>query len=84
MPDWPDECVMPAILRRVSTAGGVSRESAQRGGLQLKDQWDLAEDGQFLKVDRSVHSQGASGTVHLVFRKQQADSTRATAQDHAN
>ena len=59
-------------------------ESAQRGGLQLKDQWDLAEDGQFLKVDRSVHSQGASGTVHLVFRKQQADSTRATAQDHAN
>lgn len=59
--------------------------SSQRGGLQLKDQWNLTEDGNFLKVDRTVHSAGGSGTMHLVFRKQEADSNKSTSQDsHTN
>jgi hypothetical protein len=49
-------------------------DSGQRSGkIQMKDQWKLSGDRQFLMVERSVHSPGDSGTVHLVFRKQSAD-----------
>ena len=60
-------------------------DSGQRGGkTQVKDQWKLSKDAQFLMVDRNVHSLDGSGTVHLVFRKQAADSTNGAAQDQPN
>ena len=51
-------------------------DSDRRGGeIQVKDQWKLEKDGQFLKVDRAVHSGRGSSTMHLVFRKQDAATT---------
>ncbi|MGH9434259.1 MAG: hypothetical protein ACRD3T_22250 [Terriglobia bacterium] len=50
--------------------------SDRRGGqIQLKDTWKLSKDGQTLKIDRTVQTMRGSGTVHLVFRKQDAAST---------
>lgn len=49
-------------------------DSGQKSSkIQVKDQWKLSEDGQTLRVERSVHSPEGSGTVHLVFHKQSAD-----------
>jgi len=46
--------------------------SGQRGdSIQLKDEWKLSEDGKSLRVDRSIKSPEGSGTVHLVFFKQE-------------
>lgn len=53
-------------------------DSGQKSSkVEVKDQWKLSEDGQTLKVDRSVHSPEGSGTVHLVFHKQAADAAKA-------
>jgi len=44
-------------------------EGAEKSGQsQLKDDWKL--DGQYLKIDRNVHTPNGSTTVHLVFRKE--------------
>ncbi|HLY62999.1 MAG TPA: hypothetical protein VKV95_19810 [Terriglobia bacterium] len=53
-------------------------DSGQKSSkVEVKDQWKLSEDGQTLKVERSVHSPEGSGTVHLVFHKQAADAAKA-------
>ena len=58
-------------MRRLSLVG--TGDSDRKGGeIQVKDQWKLAKDGQFLMVDRAVHSGHGSSTVHLAFRKQDA------------
>lgn len=52
-------------------------DSGQKSSkVQVKDQWKLSEDGQTLKVERSVHSPEGSGSVHLVFHKQAADASK--------
>jgi len=44
-------------------------EGAEKSGqAQLKDEWKL--DGQYLKIDRNIHTPNGSTTVHLVFRKE--------------
>jgi len=44
-------------------------EGAEKSGqAQLKDEWKL--DGQYLKIDRNIHTPNGSKTVHLVFRKE--------------
>jgi hypothetical protein len=54
-------------------------EGAEKSGqAQLKDEWKL--DGQYLKIDRNVHTPNGSKTLHLVFRKEVADTTPAAAQ----
>lgn len=59
---------------KLSASG--SEEAGQRSEqVQVKDQWKLSQDGQSLMVDRSVRSPEGSGTIHLVFRKQAADSS---------
>ena len=56
-------------------------EGAEKSGqAELKDEWKL--DGQYLKIDRNVHTPNGSTTVHLVFRKESPDSTGAAAQAH--
>jgi len=47
------------------------------GKIQLKDKWKLAQDRQSLSVERAVHSPEGSGTAHLVFRKQAADTEKS-------
>ena len=64
---------------KLSLAG--TGDSNRKGGdIQVKDQWKLAKDGQFLMVERAVHSRRGSSTVHLAFRKQDANSTTGAAQ----
>jgi hypothetical protein len=56
-------------------------EGAEKSGqAHLKDDWRL--DGQYLKIDRNIHTPNGSTTVHLVFRKESPDSTSAAAQAH--
>jgi len=77
-PDGSDATVKAEWIKngqilKLSMAG--SEETKQRAEqVEVKDQWKLSKDGQSLLVDRSVHSPEGSGTVHLVFRKQAADS----------
>jgi hypothetical protein len=72
--DWAKS----GTVLRLSLAG--SGDSQRGGQTQLKDQWKLSKDRQLLLIDRAVHSPGASGSVHLVFRKQAADSAPAAEQ----
>ena len=66
-------------LLKLSLAGkGDSDRKA--GEIQVKDQWRLSKDGRFLMVERAVHSGRGSSTVHLAFRKQEANSTTGAAQ----
>jgi hypothetical protein len=60
----------------------VGKGDSDRKGseIQVKDQWKLAKDGQFLMVDRAVHSGRGSSTVHLAFRKQDTGSASGAAQ----
>ena len=43
--------------------------------IEVKDQWKISDGGRTLKVDRSVHSPEGSGTVHLIFHKQNAEAS---------
>jgi hypothetical protein len=57
----------------------LTGQGAEKSGqAQLKDEWKL--DGQYLKIDRNVHTPNGSKTLHLVFRKEVADATTAAAQ----
>jgi len=40
--------------------------------LTAKERWTLSEDGQVLKVQRTVSTQQTSETVNLIFRKKPA------------
>lgn len=61
---------------KLSLAGNAN--SGQRGGkIQLKEQWRLSQDGESLRVDRSIKSPEGSGTVHLVLIKQEEGSARS-------
>jgi len=46
----------------------VGEGPEKSGQAQLKDEWKL--DGQYLKIDRNIHTPNGSTTVHLVFRKE--------------
>jgi hypothetical protein len=46
----------------------VGEGSEKSGQAQLKDEWKF--DGQYLKIDRNIHTPNGSTTVHLVFRKE--------------
>ena len=59
---------------------GKGDSDQKSGEIQVKDQWKLAKEGQFLMVDRTVHSGRGSSTVHLAFRKQDAASAGSAAQ----
>jgi hypothetical protein len=57
----------------------LTGQGAEKSGqAQLKDEWKL--DGQYLKIDRNVHTPNGSKTLHLVFRKEVADTTPAAVQ----
>jgi hypothetical protein len=77
--DWAKSGKM-LKLSLVGDAGAGQKS----GETQLKDQWELSEDGRFLKVERAVHPPHGSSTVHLVFRKQAADATSSPAQGQQN
>lgn len=59
------------------TLVGNNNGGQKSGKIQVKDKWKLAENGQYLLVDRDVHSPAGSSKVHLVFRKQAADSNKS-------
>jgi hypothetical protein len=73
--DWTKD---RTVLKLSATGSEDSGQRAEQ--VQVKDQWKLSKDGQSLMVDRSVRSPEGSGTVHLVFRKQAADSGGAQPQ----
>jgi len=57
-------------------------QGADRSGqMQFEDRWKL--DGQYLKIDRKVHTPNGSTTVHLVFRKEIPEPASATTQSAA-
>ncbi|MBZ5562908.1 MAG: hypothetical protein LAP13_10845 [Acidobacteriia bacterium] len=51
---------------KLSVIGG----GGSNGQIKLQEQWKFTKDG-LLTVDRTVHSPGGSGTLHLVFFKQE-------------
>jgi len=53
---------------KLSLAGDENPEG-KGGKVQIKEQWKLSADGQFLTIERSVKAPDGSGTVHLVFSK---------------
>ena len=53
---------------KLSLAGDENPEG-KGGKVQIKEQWKLSADGQFLTLERSVKAPDGSGTVHLVFAK---------------
>ena len=53
---------------KLSLAGDENPEG-KGGKVQIKEQWKLSADGQFLMLERSVKAPDGSGTVHLVFAK---------------
>lgn len=56
-----------------------NEDASQKGGkIQLKDQWKLSRDGKSLMVDRSIKSPEGSGSVHLVFVKQEVSTAAGT------
>jgi hypothetical protein len=56
---------------RLSLVGKA--DSGEGGGkIQLRERWKLSDDGNTLKVDRTLKSHEGSGTVHLVFLKKEA------------
>jgi len=59
-----------------------NEDPGQKGGkVELKDQWKLSRDGQALFVDRSIKSPEGSGSVHLVFVKQEAGTTSGAEEE---
>jgi hypothetical protein len=55
---------------------GKDNSGPKTSKIEVKDKWKLSDDGQTLKVDRSVHSAEGSGTVHLIFQKQPTGARR--------
>jgi hypothetical protein len=53
----------------------VGKEDSGEGGrkIQIKEQWQLSDDGKTLKVERTVKSPDGSGTFHLVFSRKEAE-----------
>ena len=46
----------------------LGQGAEKSGQAQLKDDWKL--DGQYLKIDRNIHTPNGSTTAHLVFHKE--------------
>lgn len=46
---------------------GNTEGTEKNGQIKVKDQWQLSEDGKYLKLDRTIKSPEGSGTVHMVF-----------------
>ncbi len=65
-------------ILRVSLTG--NNESAEKTGrIKVSDQWQLSEDGKYLKLDRTIKSPEGSGTVHMVFCRPEERAAREKA-----
>jgi len=57
------------VLKLSLVANGSSGNRGDK--IQINEQWQLSEDGKYLRVDRSIKSPEGSGTVHLAFLKRE-------------
>jgi hypothetical protein len=60
---------------------GKSEADERNGQIKVKDQWQLSEDGRYLKLDRTIKSPEGSGTVHMVFCRPEERAARAKEAD---
>jgi hypothetical protein len=73
-----------SVQNRSCLTGGNHQLRPKKRRDSGQGQLKRLKNGQFLKVGRAVHSQDGSGTVHMVFRNEGANLTKATAEFHAN
>jgi hypothetical protein len=63
---------------------GKSEADEKNGEIKVRDQWQLSEDGKYLKLDRTVKSPNGSGTVHMVFCRPEERAAREKAEKEEN
>jgi hypothetical protein len=58
---------------------GKAEVAEKNGQIKVKDEWQLSNDGKYLKLDRTIKSPEGSGTAHMVFCRPEERAAREKA-----